>query len=76
MSKTKKLTPSQLAALQKMETGKCDYYDLARVGANGSTIKTLCNNQLANIFYPGDGSKQWQITELGRKALKEGRYAV
>ncbi|BBI61759.1 hypothetical protein [Vreelandella sulfidaeris] len=73
MSKTKQLTASQLAGLQRMKDGPCDYFDLIKVGANGSTIKSLCNNGLANVCYPETG-KAWQITHLGKKALEAGHF--
>lgn len=72
MSQTKKLTNAQKAALQKLSEGVCDFYDLVRVSANGSTIKALCNYGLVNILYPGNGTKAWQITSLGREALESG----
>ena len=74
MIKTKNLTTAQAAGLSKLNAGRCDYFDLVRVGANGSTIKSLTNYGLISVFYPGDGTRQWQITPLGKKALEDGKY--
>lgn len=74
MTKTKPLTNAQTSGLKRLESGPCSYFDLVRVGANGTTIKTLTNYGLISVHYPGNGTRMWQITSLGKDALTKGHY--
>lgn len=73
--KTKKLTEAQTATLQLL-SGKdsADFYDLMRVGANGSTTTKLVTLRLIALHQ--DSGKMWSITPAGRETLSNGRYTV
>lgn len=73
--KTKKLTESQAAVLQLLSNkNSADFYDVLRVGANGSTTTKLVELRLVALHQ--DAGKLWSITQAGRNALSAGRYTV
>lgn len=75
--KTKKLTPAQTASLTLLAAKEhADFYDLMRVGANGSTTTKLVDLRLIDLSVSKENGKTWSITPTGREALSAGRYAV
>lgn len=75
MARTKKLTDSQVAALQRLTQGTADFYDLCRAGSAGTTAAWLVAQGLATETSDG-GSKTWQITTAGAGALTAGRITL
>ena len=75
MKMTKKLTPAQIACLTLLSTkDRSDFYDLLRVGANGSTTTKLVDLQLITLSESKTSDKTWSITQAGRDTLACGRY--
>ena len=74
-TKTKKLTPSQYAALTYLSQHPSgDFYDLCRAGSGGgATTSKLVSVGLIEQS-ENDGIKSWSITEDGTKAFASGRY--
>jgi hypothetical protein len=71
----KKMTDSQLRALEKMATKpRCDYYDFSRSGANGKTLQWLVKHDLA-VMGGSIHDKFWSITDKGRDAIAAGGIA-
>lgn len=75
--KTKKLTPSQYAALTYLSQHLSgDYYDLQRAGSGGgATTSKLVRLGLVEQTEER-GMKSWSITEDGAKAFASGRYSL
>jgi hypothetical protein len=74
--KTKKLTPSQAAALKYLaENPSADFYDLQRAGSGGGATTTKIV-ALGLATATGKGAKEWAITPKGREAHQNGRYPV
>jgi hypothetical protein len=69
-----KLNASQMSVLTLAASRyEISYFDAARgtAFANGRTLSALVERALLEkIEYP-DGSKNWRITDLGRKAVTE-----
>ena len=75
--KTKKLTPAQTASLTLLTTKEhADFYDLLRIGANGSTTTKLVELHLIALKESKGTSKTWSITQKGRDVLAAGRYTI
>lgn len=73
--KTKKLTEAQTSVLQLLsDKDSADFYDVLRVGANGSTTVKLVTLRLVALHQ--DAGKLWCITQAGREALSAGRYVA
>jgi predicted transcriptional regulator with HTH domain len=75
--KTKKLTPSQYAALTYLsQYPSGDFYDLQRADAGGgATTSKLVS--LGLVEQAEDrGMKSWSITEDGAKAFASGRHSL
>ena len=74
---TKKLTPSQNAALAYLSQHPYgDFYDLCRAGSGGgATTRKLTSVGLIEQS-ENNRMKSWSITEEGSKALAAGRYSV
>lgn len=74
--RTKKLTAPQEASLKKLSEGTpLGYYDLAKTGANGTTISNLVKLGLTEEVTTGHDRK-WAVTEAGKTAAAAGRYPV
>ena len=71
-----KLTPSQIAALNRLSKGPCLYEEIAgpnasgKVSVNGRTLAGLVSRGLATRGNLQPEGQPWQITEAGRKAVK------
>ena len=71
-----KLTPSQVAALDRLMKGSCLYEEIAgsnaieKVSVNGRTLAGLVSRGLATRGKLQPEGQPWQITEAGRKAVK------
>jgi predicted transcriptional regulator with HTH domain len=75
--KTKKITPSQYAALTYLSQHPSgDFYDLQRAGSGGgATTSKLVSLGLVDQT-EDRGMKSWSITEDGAKAFASGRYSL